>query len=197
MLVQPMSSNHSNMHDSSTKLNLDVAFDPRHIVHSCSHSWSVRSPQDVRTIAHEAAQLFPDPVRAELGINELLLNSVEHGNLEISHEYKTMLIRNSEYHAECMRRLDSPLYSEREASLYIAQYVQQGQRSTYALIRDAGAGFDFSPYMLAGSSALPPEHSLSGRGIWLARTMAFDNVVYVGNGNQVYVSMHGSDNIVG
>ena len=59
---------------------------------------------DVEKLVPLLAGLFPHPGRAVTGIAELMLNAIEHGNLEIGHELKADWIARGIYHSELARR---------------------------------------------------------------------------------------------
>ncbi len=139
---------------------------------------SFRTLSEARKAAFAVAQCFPDPSRVAYGIHELMLNAVEHGNLEIKYQEKTKLILSGKWQEEIERRLGHADYETRIAA---AEYYRRG--STHELvIRDEGNGFDFESFLeLSPNRAADP----NGRGIFSARTISFDELEYQGCGNQV------------
>ena len=119
-----------------------------------------------------------------MGLQELLLNAVEHGNLGIRYEEKTQLVLEDRWKNEVERRLELPQYRERQASV---TYAKNTRTLTLTLtIRDQGAGFDWRKYLEFDTKrAFDP----NGRGIAMARMMGFDSMEYQGNGNQVVVKI--------
>ena len=61
---------------------------------------------EAENVASAIAQVCPDPVMAGLGLRELMVNAIEHGNLGITHEEKTELVRNATWEREIEARLD-------------------------------------------------------------------------------------------
>ena len=51
-----------------------------------------RTLEDARTLAFLIANCFPEPQVAVYGLNELLINAVEHGNLGITFAEKTKFV---------------------------------------------------------------------------------------------------------
>jgi CheY-like chemotaxis protein/anti-sigma regulatory factor (Ser/Thr protein kinase) len=140
--------------------------------------FSFRTFDEVRVISFFLASLFPDQVSARLGITELMLNAIEHGNLGITYAEKSDLIHRGEWHSEVERRLEMPEYRERRAQAYF-------ERSGNALavtIEDMGTGFDWQAY-----SGREPTRALdsNGRGIVVSRMVSFDEVTYIAPGNKV------------
>ena len=113
----------------------------------------------------------------QLGLQELLHNAVEHGNLEISREEKQRALEKGpdELVDLYRKRLESNPYSERKVHVDY-EYQDGAMRWT---IRDEGPGFDF---VKSGA-----EDSVDGRGIYLAR-LQFDTLEFMGSGNIVRVT---------
>ena len=114
-------------------------------------------------------------IRAAL--HEILLNAIEHGNLEISYEEKSDLMRSPEgWREEILRRAHLPRFRDR--------IVRLSCENLNDMIRfrvtDQGAGFDRS------SLPDPTEltHVLHGRGILITK-VHMDEVHYNEVGNEV------------
>lgn len=134
------------------------------------------------TQCHDLAALLaracPDPRRRVIGLSELMINALEHGNLGITYAEKTALLEAGSWEAEVRRRLALPEYRDRHVEVRLT-------RSEAALrfrIQDMGSGFPWQDYMEPDPDRLLDSH---GRGILLARWEAFDRVTYVGCGNCV------------
>lgn len=119
-----------------------------------------------------------DPPAVSLGLNELLLNAIEHGNLKISYAEKSGLLESGTWLEEIARRHLDPTLSERKARVGLTC----GKKIITVRIVDEGAGFDWVPYL-----SIAPERAfhLHGRGIIMARQLSFRNLEYHGNGNIV------------
>lgn len=137
-----------------------------------------RSPEEARNIAALAANAAPDPERVVLGLSELMLNAVEHGNLGIGYQEKSLLIEDASLSEEIARRLAMPAYAAKHAELVI----ERSPERVSFLIRDQGGGFDWQRYL-----EMSPERAFDthGRGIALSRLLSFDSLEYRGWGNEV------------
>jgi DNA-binding response OmpR family regulator len=140
--------------------------------------FEIRTLNDVRCLAPVLARLFPEPQRVNLGIIELLINAVEHGNLGIQYDEKTRLVLDANWEAEVERRLALPEHATKRVIIKFLRNADDIRLS----IRDQGAGFDWHTYL-----AISPERALDphGRGIAMSRMISFDSIEYVGNGNEV------------
>jgi len=137
-----------------------------------------KSPEEARNLAALAANAAPDPGRVVLGLSELMLNAVEHGNLAIGYDEKTRLIDAGRLHDEIARLLASSELGSRQAELLI----ERAEDALIFIIRDQGAGFDWQAYL-----EMSPERAFDthGRGIAMSRMISFDSLEYIGRGNEV------------
>jgi DNA-binding response OmpR family regulator/anti-sigma regulatory factor (Ser/Thr protein kinase) len=141
-------------------------------------AFEIRTIDEVHALAPLLARLFPDPGRVNLGIIELLINAVEHGNLGINYGEKTRLVLDDNWRAEVERRLAMSEYADKHVHVHFLRDPHAVRLS----IRDQGEGFDWRKYLsISADRALDPH----GRGIAMSRMISFDNIEYVGNGNQV------------
>jgi CheY-like chemotaxis protein/anti-sigma regulatory factor (Ser/Thr protein kinase) len=141
-------------------------------------SFSVRTPDEARRLAVLVANAAPDPGQAVLGLSELLLNGIEHGNLGLTYGDKARLRESGQWDAEVSRRLALPKYEQRQVTL---DFRRSGS-AVEVLISDQGDGFDWRPYLELDPARAFHAH---GRGIALARKLSFGSIEYLGNGNQV------------
>lgn len=134
--------------------------------------------QEARMLATVLSACYPQPQRVFLGISELLINAVEHGNLGISYQEKSKLLKDGKWEAEIERRLALPPYAGKKATVELEHMPHEIRLS----ISDCGEGFDSREYM-----ELSPERAFdpNGRGIAMSRRMSFDQLEYMGKGNQV------------
>lgn len=140
--------------------------------------FSFRDLEAARLLGNFLALACPDPKKVVQGMQELLVNAVEHGNLGISYPDKSNLIMDGTWHEEVRRRLSMPEYRERMVRVSFER-LPEALRFT---IRDQGQGFDWTNYL-----DFSPERAfdLHGRGIAMARKLSFDHLEYQGNGNTV------------
>lgn len=137
-----------------------------------------RTPDEARNLATLLANAAPEPGRVVLGLSELMLNAVEHGNLGIGYQQKTLLIENDSLHAEIDRLLATAEYGSRQAELLVSRNAEE---LTYR-VRDQGAGFDWSGFLEMSPDRAFDTH---GRGIAMSRMISFDRLEYRGCGNEV------------
>lgn len=139
---------------------------------------TLRTHAEAHRVAAFAAQICPNPKAAVLGIAELMINGIEHGNLEISCAEKSKLLRDDRLAHEITRRQALPQNVGRRVRLQF----ERTERELLFIIRDDGQGFDFRNYLeLDPARAFEP----NGRGIALARMMSFTRLEYQGVGNWV------------
>lgn len=147
-----------------------------------SGTFHFRTLEEAALLADFFAHTCSNPEEALLGLRELLINAVEHGNLGIGYDEKSHLIFNDAWNAEVARRLDLPEYRNHHVSIHF-------QRSTESLtftINDHGKGFDWTRYLDFDPARV---FDLNGRGIALARAKSFDAIEYRGNGNTVIATV--------
>lgn len=147
----------------------------RHLVRG---EFSFRTQSEAQDLAALVAHAAPDPARVVLGLTELMLNAVEHGNLAITYEEKSHLIASDALADEVEKRLTEAPYRDRAARLLLA-------RSTDAVefvVQDDGEGFNWHPFLEMAPNRAFDTH---GRGIAMSRLLSFDHLEYRGRGNEV------------
>lgn len=137
-----------------------------------------RTLLEARELGPLLANGCPEPDRAVLGLAELLVNAVEHGNLEISYEEKSQLSENDQLDAEIDRRLALRKYAEKSVEV---TFLRREDRIEIS-VQDQGKGFNWENYLTLDESRAFDSH---GRGIAMAKMMSFDSLEYRGNGNHV------------
>jgi CheY-like chemotaxis protein len=128
------------------------------------------------------ANSCPDPKRASVGLYELMLNALEHGNLGITYQEKTELIEAKAWETEVRRRQALP---ENRAK-HVTITLNRTARKIRFKIQDQGPGFPWQDYLEANPQRIFDNH---GRGILLAKWDAFDRVAYQGNGSTVVMEI--------
>lgn len=144
----------------------------------CEGRFEFRTPEQATDLGTLLAKACPEPERIVLGLTELLVNAVEHGNLEISYDEKTELTRERALQREITRRLALPAYRDRVAAV---RFERSGGR-VQVEICDQGPGFDPEPYLTIDPRRVFDSH---GRGIAIAKLLSFDRLEYRDGGRRV------------
>lgn len=144
--------------------------------------FNLHTIDEARSLAAFLANACPEPEKVVTGLSELLLNAVEHGNLGITYEEKSALNREGRWLEEIERRLGLPEYRDK---LVDVNFSNDGQLIRIR-ISDQGSGFDWEKYLEIDPARVYDSH---GRGIAMARMLSFDNMEYLGAGNEVEVSI--------
>jgi CheY-like chemotaxis protein len=133
---------------------------------------------EAHDLAAALSSLCQEPDSASVGLIELLVNAIEHGNLGITYDEKSELRKNFNWEDEVARRLAMPEYASRKARIAL---VHQGDELEFT-VSDEGAGFDWNKYL-----DFDPERAfdLNGRGIAMANKFSFSSLQYQGKGNVV------------
>lgn len=138
--------------------------------------FTIRSIEEAGQLASFLAQACPNADTTVLGISELLINAVEHGNLGLSYAEKSQLKREERWQGEIDRRSALPAYCDKRVKV---SFERSADCITLRIV-DEGKGFAWQNYL-----ELSPERVCdpNGRGIALARLMSFANIAYEGCGN--------------
>ncbi len=114
-----------------------------------------------------------------VAIREIIINSIEHGNLGITFDEKTRETSRDTYFSYLSERQNDPRYRDRTVTV---EYEMNEDRVIY-VVQDEGRGFDFSTYLSEDGPA--SENFLAhGRGIALAKGI-FDEISYHNGGSRV------------
>jgi DNA-binding response OmpR family regulator len=141
-----------------------------------------RTLDEAKNLAQTLSQICVVPERVVVGLQELLINAVEHGNLGITYAEKTRLMLDSCWQQEVERRLELP---ELQHKFVEINFERQCDKVVFT-INDQGQGFAWQNYLEFDPERVFDPH---GRGIALAKMMSFDSLTYLGNGNTVQVSV--------
>ena len=137
-----------------------------------------RTLEEARALAGACAALCEEADLVGMGLAELLVNAIEHGNLGISFHEKSELLAAGRWEEEVAARARRPENLDRAAEL---ECRREGRCVAFS-IRDRGPGFAWEPYLtLDETRAFRP----NGRGIALARNIAFRTLEFRGCGNEV------------
>lgn len=140
--------------------------------------FTVRTLEEAQELAALMAALCPAPELAVMGLSELLVNGIEHGNLGIDFLEKSRLKESDRWRDEVDRRMALP----ENAAKRVRLSMTRGVEDWIFEIEDEGPGFDWESFL-----EMRPERAFSpnGRGIALARQLVFSELEYQGCGNRV------------
>jgi DNA-binding response OmpR family regulator/anti-sigma regulatory factor (Ser/Thr protein kinase) len=113
-----------------------------------------------------------------IGLFEMLVNSIEHGNLEVSYSDKTRELSNGNYLRYISTKQSDPKYRSRSVTI---DYIIDEKHVEFRIC-DQGEGFDYKKYLFTKQNS--DANSMHGRGIQLAKNI-FDEIRYNEKGNEV------------
>jgi anti-sigma regulatory factor (Ser/Thr protein kinase)/PAS domain-containing protein len=120
-----------------------------------------------------------------IGLREIIINSIEHGNLNISFEDKTEAILTDRYFEFVNERQNNPENREKRVRI---EYLISQSKAVYK-ITDQGKGFNHRKYLAASGDGNGEVALAHGRGIAMVKNI-FDEVRYNFRGNQVLLVKH-------
>ncbi|MBN2519451.1 MAG: response regulator [Bacteroidales bacterium] len=114
----------------------------------------------------------------ELGLNEIITNSVEHGNLGITYDEKSNALNKGTYEKLYIERLTNNILSEKSVTIKF----KTDEKHFEWEITDEGEGFEWKK--VPDPIVEDNKEGFHGRGIFLSR-FQFDEMEYLGKGNIV------------
>lgn len=143
--------------------------------------------QAVQMIVNHCRATFPlsDIFTLRFGLYEMLVNAIEHGNLGIGYEEKSLALEQNRLAELIEQRAAQKPYCDRRVQVR----CDISPRGFECHIADQGEGFDHSVYSSVEDAGALFEQlgtSLHGRGILLTR-LQFDEVCFNDKGNAVRI----------
>ena len=165
-------------HDDFNNLQTAVSRQKKMLGYITYSELECKTLAEAQELAIFLANFFPVPENAVYGISELLVNAVEHGNLGIGYGRKSELVMKRTWRQEVEKLQILPENESKKISVKYNRYNSEIKLH----IKDEGPGFDWESYL-----EITPERALDnhGRGIALSKMISFDNIEYIGNGNEV------------
>jgi len=142
-----------------------------------------KTPNEAQTIAVILGFISPHPNKVSLGLFELMLNAIEHGNLGIGYAKKAVLLETGELQNEIQRRLALPENQDKSAKISLRRTEQLLEFK----IQDQGKGFDASPYLCFDEGRALEKN---GRGIMIANCYSFDELEFQNRGSTVIARVY-------
>lgn len=136
----------------------------------------------VNFLVKESSDKFTEEQKLDikLGLGELVLNSVEHGNMGITYEEKSTAVIDGTLQSLYAEKMEHPDIKNR----YVTIAYNQTQCGAEWEITDEGNGFD--PDCIPNPISEDGIMRLHGRGIFICK-FQFDEMEYIGKGNKVRV----------
>lgn len=155
-------------------------FELAKVLSDSTHSGYMRfqTPTQAKSIAAFLSQLTADPERSYVGLWELFINAIEHGNLEISYEEKSELLASQTLNELTAQRLTDEKFKNHYVR--VSFIIKEGNISFD--IKDDGKGFCWEPFLSIDDARILEKN---GRGIALAYAVSFDELTYIEQGNRI------------
>ena len=119
-----------------------------------------------------------------LGLYEIIVNAIEHGNLAITFEEKYTAIKHNTYEALLRERVSDPAYATRRVTIDYRMIPGE----LHYTVTDEGDGFDWQSLVDADLSRDPL--APCGRGLFLAR-IYLGRIEFNKKGNEVHLVTYG------
>jgi CheY-like chemotaxis protein len=143
-----------------------------------SGEFSFRTLEEAKALAILVGSSLPDPETMIVGLTELLVNAVEHGNLGITYKEKGQLKMSKRWEEEVNRRLALPENQNKFATLSINKTSPE----ITIKVCDQGQGFDYNSFINFDPHRLSDPN---GRGIMMTMNSGFTSVEYTDGGSKV------------
>ena len=145
-------------------------------------SFSFKTFKEGYEVADWLASLCAGKSRDDIvvGFIELLINAIEHGNLDVGYEEKTNLMKKGNYLDCLVERLELPEYKDRSVKVDFEKSAEELK----VTIVDQGKGFYYKKYLVMDKKRMFHSH---GKGIIMASNLYFDQLEYNESGNAVTV----------
>ncbi len=140
-------------------------------------NFSFKTLDDIFHFSPLIANHCPDSEKIMLGLYELMINAVEHGNLNIGYANKSALLTADRWETEINRRQQL----KENQGKYAEIHTHYHHTRIEFVICDQGNGFSWQNYLLFNTKRI-----CHGRGIAIARSQCFSSIEYYGKGNEVH-----------
>lgn len=160
----------------------DCNYDVPHFLQS--YTYSFKTPAEAAELARTITGLCAiSHKNVELGLNEVFLNAIEHGNLSITGIEKANLKKTNTWDSEINQRLQDPLYQYKSVDVTL----DMTPILITIKVSDQGNGFDWKQFE---KKPFTLSEDYYGRGLLMARSLCFDEMLFSEKGNQVSCSVY-------
>jgi DNA-binding response OmpR family regulator len=143
-----------------------------------SGDFEIKTLLDAQDLARGLSSVCPNPNLATVGISELLINAIEHGNLAITYAEKSQYKKDNIWEAKITARQQEPQHEHKVVKVHFARTPAD----FIIRIEDQGEGFDAKKFMDLSPERLLDTH---GRGIIMAKSLVFKELSFSPKGNVV------------
>lgn len=141
-------------------------------------TFKIKTLEEAHALADFLSQVCENQKYALMGITELLINAIEHGNLSMSYEEKTKASVSKNWLELIAEKQTLP---ENINKYVTVEYIKNNKNKEITIkITDEGQGFDWRKFQNLDNKRKLDTH---GRGIFLAKNLAFTSLEYIGKGN--------------
>lgn len=141
-------------------------------------------PSVVSSLLEETNKAFSsNEMILRLGLEELIINAIEHGNLNISFEEKSNAIADGRFSQLLDERMNDPRYKDKLVTITFNQKPEYDEW----IIKDDGQGFN--PCKIRKTTCNSHTERLNGRGLMLCHSL-FDEIEFSENGTKVRLRMY-------
>lgn len=150
------------------------------------YSFTIQYLQECDGAARAIQDLFKNDTNKDIetGCHELLVNAIEHGNLEITLDQKKSLIHSGKLLTFLEARIDEQPYKDRKVYVNCEKGIYNNKAVLMITITDEGQGFDWARQIVISTKNCSVSQ-IHGRGILIAKEFSFDDLIYNKTGNQV------------
>lgn len=145
-------------------------------------NFKIQSLKEAQALSIFLSKTFPNSKLVTMGIAELLINAIEHGNLKINYNDKSTVHSEENWINFIEEKLLLP--ENKEKFVFIS--FEKTKNEIIIKIEDQGDGFNWKKYLNLDHDRLSDYH---GRGIFMAKNLAFDKLEYIGKGNIVKITI--------
>ena len=122
-------------------------------------------------------------------MREIIINAIEHGNLNISFEEKSKATNDGNYLEFVLSRQKDPNYKDKKVTI---EFLLNSNKVMYK-IEDEGNGFNYREIIQKIQNTVDEDMLAHGRGLRMAFNI-FDEVKFNKKGNQVLLVKHFTKN---
>lgn len=147
--------------------------------------FKIKTFTEAQDLAECLSSLCENSTLTQIALFELFSNGIEHGNLGITSSEKEKLQKEGEWLNEIDRRLSLP----ENQSKYLTVELRRHPTEFEVTVRDQGTGFHWKQYEdnQNNEDNQNVQTESHGRGILMAKKIAFSKLQYNEAGNQVTV----------